>query len=71
MKNSVWSPKKLDKYEYLTGEEFGYILGVDEEAKFDYSRLGTVFNGELDKNDKKRKTFEKAKKYCKITIKSR
>ena len=67
----VWSPKKLDKYEYLTGEDFGYKLGVVEETKFDYSRLGTVFNRERDKSDKKRKTFEETKKYCKITIKSR
>ena len=34
----------LDKYNYLTGEDLGYTLGVVEQAKFEYSPLGKVFN---------------------------
>ena len=29
----------MDKYEYLTGENFGYKPGVLEQAKFEYSSL--------------------------------
>ena len=36
--------KELDKYEYLTGEDLGYKPGVIEQAKFEYSPLGKVFN---------------------------
>ena len=43
----------LDKYKYLTGEDLGYTLGVVEQAKFEYSPLGKVFNKWLDEKDKK------------------
>ena len=47
------SSKELDNYEYLTGEDLGYKRGVVEQAKFEYSPLGKVFNKRLDKKDKK------------------
>ena len=43
----------MDKYEYLTGEDLGYKLGVVEQAKFEYSPLGKVFIKGLDEKDKK------------------
>ena len=41
----------LDKYEYVTGEDLGYKLSVIEQAKFEYSPLGKVFNRGLDDKD--------------------
>ena len=38
----------------MTGEHLRYKPDVVEEAKFDYSPLGKVFNKELDEEDKKR-----------------
>ena len=35
-KISAYSSGDLTKYEYLTGEDFGYKPSVIEEAKFDY-----------------------------------
>ena len=52
-KISALSSKELDKYEYLTGKDLGYKPGVVEQAKFEYSPLGTVFNKGLEKEDKK------------------
>ena len=40
---------ELKKYEYLAGEDLGYKPSVIEQAKFDYSLLGKVFNKELVK----------------------
>ena len=38
-KISALSSKKLDKYEYLTGEDLGYKPRVVEQPKFEYSAL--------------------------------
>ena len=35
---------KIDKYEYLTGEDVGYRPDPVQKAKFEYSPLGQVFN---------------------------
>ena len=43
------------KFEYLTGEDLGYKPDVVEQAKFDYSLLGKVFNKILEKEDQKEK----------------
>ena len=43
-KISVLSSGKLDKYEYLTGEDLGYRPDPVQKAKFEYSPLGQVFN---------------------------
>ena len=37
----------------MTGEDLGYKLSMTEQAKFDYSPLGKVFNKGLDEEDKK------------------
>ena len=44
--------KILDKYEYLTGEDLGLKPSAVEQAKFEYSPLGKIFNKELSKDDK-------------------
>ena len=46
-KISAYSSGDLRKYEYLTGEDLGYKPSVFEQAKFDYSSLGNIFNNEL------------------------
>ena len=43
----------MDKYKYLTGEDLGYKPGVAEQAKFEYSPLGKIFNKGLEKEDEK------------------
>ena len=45
------SSKNLGKYEYLTGEDLGLNPSTVEEAKFEYSSLGKIFNKDLDKED--------------------
>ena len=52
-KISAYSSGDLRKYEYLTGEDLGYKPSVFEQAKFDYSPLGKVFNKGLTEEDKK------------------
>ena len=44
--------KKLEKYEYLTCDDLGYMPGVVEGAKFEYSPLGEALNEGLKKDDK-------------------
>ena len=51
----------MDKYEYLTGEDLGYKTGVIEQAKFEYSPLGKVFNKGLEKEDKKEGLLKRLK----------
>ena len=52
-KISAYSSGDLRKYEYLTGEDLGYKPSVFEQAKFDYSPLGNIFNKGLTEEDKK------------------
>ena len=52
-KISALSSNNLDKYEYLTGEDLGLKPSTIEQAKFEYSLLGKIFNNGLDKDDKK------------------
>ena len=47
------SSKELEKYKYLTSEDLGHKSRVVEQAKFEYSPLGKVFNKGLEKEDKK------------------
>ena len=50
--SSALSSGKIDKYEYLTGEEIlPYQKQIIEQAKFTYSSLGKAF-------EKKKKTIE-------------
>ena len=58
-KISAYSSGDLRKYEYLTGEDLGYKPSVFEQAKFDYSLLGNIFNERLDKYDQKEWLFKR------------
>ena len=60
-KISALSSNNLDKYEYLTGEDLGLKPNTIEQAKFEYSPLGKIFNKGLDKDDKKEGLFKRLK----------
>ena len=60
-KISALSCKVLDKYEYLTGGDLGYKPGVVEQAKFEYTPLGKVFDKGLDECDKKEGLLKRLK----------
>ena len=60
---SALSSNNLDKYEYLTGEDLGLKPNTIEQARFEYSPLGKIFNKGLDKDDEKEGLFKKARKY--------
>ena len=53
------SSNNLDKYEYLTGEDLGLKPSTVEQAKFEYSPLGKIFNKGLSKDDKKEGLFKR------------
>ena len=52
-KISALSSNNLDKYEYLTGEDLGLKPSIVEQAKFEYSPLGNIFNKGLNEEDEK------------------
>ena len=52
-KISALSSNNLDKYEYLTGEDLDLKPSTVEQAKFEYSPLGKIFNKGLSEDDKK------------------
>ena len=52
-KITALSSGKLEKYEYLTGDDLGYKPDVIQKARFEYSPLGKAFDTELDESDKK------------------
>ena len=60
-KISALSSNNLDKYEYLTGEDLGLKPSTVEQAKFEYSPLGKIFNKGLDEDDKKEGLFKRLK----------
>ena len=60
-KISALSSNNLDKYEYLTGEDLGLKPSTIEQAKFEYSPLGKIFNIGLDKDDQKEGLFKRLK----------
>ena len=61
-KKSVYSSGDLRKYEYLTVEYLRYKPSVVEQAKFEYSPLGKIFNKRLDKDeDNKEELLKKLK----------
>ena len=53
------SSNNLDKYEYLTSEDLGLKPSTVEQAKFEYSPLGKVFNKGLKEEDKKEGLFKR------------
>ena len=58
-KISTLSSNNLDKYEYLTGEDLGLKPNTIEQARFEYSPLGKIFNKGLVKDDKKEGLFKR------------
>ena len=52
-KISALSSNNLDKYELLTGEDLDLKPSTIEQAKFEYSPLGKIFNKGLSEEDKK------------------
>ena len=60
-KISALSSNNLDKYEYLTGEDLGLKPNTIEQARFEYSPLGKIFNKSLHKKDKKERLFKRLK----------
>ena len=45
----------------MTGEELGYKQSVVEQARFDYSSLGKIFNKGLTEEDKKEGLLQSVK----------
>ena len=60
-KISAMPSNNLDKYEYLTSEDQGLKPSTIEQAKFEYSPLGKIFNKGSDKNDQKEELFKRLK----------
>ena len=60
-KISALSCNNLDKYKYLADEDLGLKPNTIEQAKFEYSPLGKIFNKGLDKNDQKEGLFKRLK----------
>ena len=56
---SAFSSNNLDKYEYLTVEDLGLKPSSIEQAKFEYSPLGKIFNKGLSKDDTKEGLFKR------------
>ena len=54
---------ELKKYEYLTGEDLGYKLGVVENLSLNVLHLAKFLIKYLVKKTKKKNTFEKINKY--------
>ena len=50
-KISILSSNNLGRYELLTGEDLGLKPSTIEQAKFEYSSLGRVFNKGLSEED--------------------
>ena len=59
-KISALSSSKIDKYEYLTGEEIlpSNQQQIIEQAKFTYSPLGKVFDKQIKAIEEQTKTIE-------------
>ena len=55
------SSNNLDKYELLTGEDLNLKPSTIEQAKFEYSPLGKVFNKGLSKDDNKEGLLKRLK----------
>ena len=51
----------MEKYELLTGEALGLKPSTVEQAKFEYSPLGKIFNKGLSEKDKKEGLLKRLK----------
>ena len=48
----------MDKYQYLTGKDLSLKPNTFEQAGFEYSPLGKIFNKGLDNDDQKEGLFK-------------
>ena len=55
---STLSSNNLDKCEYLTSEDLGLKASNIEQAKFEYSSLGKIYNKGLEKDDQIERLFK-------------
>ena len=60
-KISALSSNNLDKYKCLTGEDLGLKPSAVEQARFEHSPLGKIFNKGLSEDDKKEGLFKSLK----------
>ena len=60
-KISTLSSNNLDKYEYLTSEDLSLKPSTIEQAKFEHSPLGKIFDKGLSEDDKKEGFFKRLK----------
>ena len=60
-KISALSSNNLDKYELLTGEDLNLKPSTIEQANFEYSPLGKIFNKGLSKDDNKEGLLKRLK----------
>ena len=60
-KISALSSNNLDKYELLTGEDLNLKPSTVEQAKFEYSPLGRIFNKGLSEEGKKEGILKRLK----------
>ena len=58
-KISALSSNNWDKYEYLTGEDLGLKSSTIEQARFEYSPSGNIFNKGLSEDGKKEGLFKR------------
>ena len=58
---SAQSSKNLHKAEYLTGEDLGLKPNTTEQARFEYSPLGKIFNKGLSEDDQEEGLFRTLK----------
>ena len=58
-KITAFFSNNLDKYEYLAVEDLGLKPSTVEQAKFEYSPLGIIFNKGLSEDDKKEGLFKR------------
>ena len=58
-KISALSSNNLDKYEYLMGEDLNLKSSTTEQAKFEYSPMGKIFNRGLNEDEKKEWLFKR------------
>ena len=58
---SALSSGELDKYEYLTKKDLNYKPDPIQNAKFEYSPLGQVFNKGLDSSERQKGLLKRLK----------
>ena len=68
---SALSSNNLDKYKYLTGEDLGFQPSTIEQAKFEHSPLGKIFNKGLEKEEDKKEVLLKRLKNIEGKIKGK